>query len=410
MILPLAIVCFFCALVPAIMFAVNLHYYREPPPVPAAAALQPVSILIPARNEAAAIGPALEAALQTRGVAYEIVVMDDNSTDETPTIVQALAAQHPQIRLAQAPPLPGNWNGKQHACWALARAAQNPILCFVDADVRLGPECVARMVHFLETTNTSLVSGFPRQLTGTTLEWLLLPLIHFVLLGFLPIVRMRRGTDPAFAAGCGQFLMLRADHYFACGGHTQIRRTMHDGLRLPKLFRQSGYRTDLADITAHATCRMYTNASQVWSGLAKNATEGLADPSRIVPVSIVLFLGQILPTLLFGLFLAVSLFLALLEKTLGLGVYSTGGAYSTGPDWFRPWFVWTLAAVLFAFLPRILSTIRFRQNWRSAALHPIGILTLLAVQWYSLIRKLSGAPVAWRDRTYTPTPTDTPAA
>jgi hypothetical protein len=403
MIIPLAILCFFCALVPAIMFAVNLHYYREPPPAPGTG-LQAVSILIPARNEAAAIGPALEAALQTRGIAYEIVVMDDNSTDETPAIVQALAAEHPHIRLAQAPPLPSNWNGKQHACWALAQAAHNPILCFVDADVRLGPECVARMVHFLESTNSSLVSGFPRQLTGTTLEWLLLPLIHFVLLGFLPIVRMRRGTDPSFAAGCGQFLMVRADHYFACGGHTQIRRTMHDGLRLPKLFRESGYRTDLADITAHATCRMYTTASQVWSGLAKNATEGLADPARIVPVSIVLFLGQILPTLLCGLFLAISLFLDLLENTLGMGVYSTG------PNPLHAWFVWTIAAVLCAFIPRILSTIRFNQDWRSAALHPIGILTLLLVQWYSLVRKLSGVPVAWRDRTYTPTPTDTPAA
>jgi hypothetical protein len=404
MIIPLAILCFFCALVPAVMFAVNLHYYREPPPAPAAATLQAVSILIPARNEAAAIGPALEAALQTRGIAYEIVVMDDNSTDETAAVVQSIAANHPQIRLAQAPPLPGNWNGKQHACWALANAARNPILCFVDADVRLGPECVARMVHFLENNNTSLVSGFPRQLTGTTLEWLLLPLIHFVLLGFLPIVRMRRGTDPAFAAGCGQFLMVRADHYFACGGHTQIRNTMHDGLRLPKLFRQSGYRTDLADITAHATCRMYTNASQVWSGLAKNATEGIADPARIVPVSIVLFLGQILPALFLGALILTFIFVGPVLGAFGMDVHLTN------PTLFHPWFFWTSAAVLCAFLPRVLSTIRFKQNWRSAALHPIGILTLLLVQWYSLIRKLSGAPIAWRDRTYTPTPTDTPAA
>ncbi len=401
----LAVVCFFCALVPAVMFTVNLHYYREPPPAPATG-LQAVSILIPARNEAAAIGPALEAALQTRGIAYEIIVMDDNSTDETSGIVESLAATHPQIRLAQAPTLPSNWNGKQHACWALAQTAENPILCFVDADVRLSPECVARMVHFLETTNTSLVSGFPRQLTGTTLEWLLLPLIHFVLLGFLPIVRMRRGTDPAFAAGCGQFLMVRADHYFACGGHTQIRRTMHDGLRLPKLFRQSGYQTDLADITAHATCRMYTNASQVWSGLAKNATEGLADPARIVPVSIVLILGQIVPVVLW---LTAMLWALAVELGHGMILVDPWFWFSISAA-FRFWYLWTTAAVLCAFVPRILSTIRFKQDWRSAILHPIGILTLLVVQWYSLIRKLSGAPVAWRDRTYTPTPTDTPAA
>lgn len=396
MIVALAVICFFCAFVPTVMFAVNLRYYREPA-ASFATALQAVSILIPARNEAAAIGPALASVLESRGIAFEVVVMDDNSTDNTGSIVQELAKQHSQVRLAQAPPLPHGWNGKQHACWALAQAAEHPILCFVDADVRLGPECVARMASFLQTTDSSLVSGFPRQITGTTLEWLLLPLIHFVLLGFLPIARMRRGTDPAFAAGCGQFLMVRADHYFACGGHSGIRQTMHDGLRLPKLFRGAGFRTDLADITEYATCRMYTSASQVWSGLAKNATEGLAAPARIVPVTIVLFLGQILPTLLLVSFFCFFGITASLNGAHGMDVHSTHAHL------LRSWFLWTAAAVICGLIPRILSTTRFRQDWRSAAFHPIGILTLLLVQWYSLARKLAGSPVAWRDRTYTPT-------
>jgi hypothetical protein len=401
MIVALAVLCFFCALVPAVMFAVNLHYYREPPPA-STSPLPAVSILIPARNEASAIGPALVAALASRGIDFEIVVMDDNSTDATPQIVRDLAARHPQIRLEQAPPLPTGWNGKQHACWALANAARSPILCFVDADVRLGPECVARMATFLDSSNASLVSGFPRQITGTTLEWLLLPLIHFVLLGFLPIARMRQGPnsrpDPAFAAGCGQFLMVRAEPYFACGGHTQIRNTMHDGLRLPRLLRQAGYRTDLADITSHATCRMYTSASQVWSGLAKNATEGIADPARIVPITLVLFLGQVLP--LIGL-----LWLIFILS----GVLAFGGLVTYTPHENDSAFTAIiLGSVLCAYLPRILATRRFHQDWRSAALHPLGILVLLLVQWYALIRKLTGSPVSWRDRTYIPTPTTPP--
>ena len=222
--------------------------------------------------------------------------MDDGSTDGTDGIVRGLAESDPRVRLERAPALPAGWNGKQHACWALALAARNPVLCFVDADVRLGPECVARMAGFLD--GKALVSGFPRQVTGTALEWLLLPLIHFVLLGFLPITRMRMGTDPALAAGCGQFMMVRAEDYFACGGHSGIKLTMHDGLRLPKLFREAGFSTDLADLTELASCRMYTSAGQVWSGLAKNATEGLAEPKRIVPVSVLLVLGQVLPVAL----------------------------------------------------------------------------------------------------------------
>ena len=143
-----------------------------------------------------------------------------------------------------------------------------------------------------------LVSGFPRQATETWMEWMLLPLIHFVLLGFLPLDRMRKGTDPAFAAGCGQFLMVTREAYVASGGHAEIRATMHDGLLLPRLLRQKGFRTDLADLTGLATCRMYRSAGEVWRGLAKNATEGIAAPARILPISALLFLGQVAPFLL----------------------------------------------------------------------------------------------------------------
>ena len=263
MIVAVAVVVLLCSVVPAVLFCLNLRAYAEPPAV-GAVIVPAVSILIPARNEAGKIGAAVTAALAGRGVEFEVVVMDDGSTDGTDAIVLALAAEDARVRLERAPALPKGWNGKQHACWALALAARNPVLCFVDADVRLGPDCVARMAGFLQ--GNSLVSGFPRQVTGTFLEWMLLPLIHFVLLGFLPIARMRMGTDPAFAAGCGQFMMASRDDYFACGGHSEIKLTMHDGLQLPRLFREAGFRTDLADLTELASCRMYASAAQVWSG------------------------------------------------------------------------------------------------------------------------------------------------
>ena len=390
MIIALAALCFLCALVPAILFVSNLSLYREPPsptgPLPA------VSVLIPARNEAEGIADAVRAVLASTGVTFEVVIMDDGSTDATAEIVQAMAVQDPRVRLERAPALPAGWNGKQHACWAAAHTARHPVMCFVDADVRLRPECLDRMAAFLE--GKSLVSGFPQQITGTSLEWMLLPLIHFVLLGFLPMSRMRASTDPALAAGCGQFMMVRRDDYFACGGHSGIKLTMHDGLRLPRLFREAGLRTDLADLTNLATCRMYTNASQVWNGLAKNATEGLADPRRIFPVSAILILGQVLPFVFLALFAFGLAFLALLRLTVGLGVFN--------PHPTQPWiFVGLMAgSAACAWLPRILGVMRFKQDIRSALLHPFGILLLLGVQFSALARKLRGGTVTWRNRAY----------
>ena len=366
-----------CSLAPAVLFCVNLRRYLPPaaPTPPEASALPAISVLIPARDEEAVIEQAVASVLLSRGVVFEVIVMDDCSTDRTAAIVQRMASADSRVRLEQAPVLPAGWNGKQHACWSLARAAKHGLLCFVDADVRLEPEALARMAAFLRQSDAALVSGFPRQQTVTWMEWLLLPLIHFVLLGFLPMMRMRKTSDPAYAAGCGQFLLARRDAYFACGGHEQIKSTMHDGLLLPKLFRASAYRTDLADLTALATCRMYRNSRQVWQGLAKNATEGIAAPIRILPISLLLLMGEVLP-FVFAVWFGVA------------------GGLSTAV-WVYLW-----VGIGGAWLPRFLAAARFRQSWRGAFLHPAGIVLLLAVQWYSLIRKLMGAPVSWKDRSY----------
>jgi hypothetical protein len=363
-----------CSLAPAVLFCVNWHRYLPPPkavgdPVPS------VSVLIPARNEESGIQAAVESALRSKGVVFEVIVMDDGSTDRTAELVQQMAEADRRIKLRYAPALPAKWNGKQHACWMLAGVAQYDLLCFVDADVRLESECLARMAAMLQHGGQGLVSGFPRQETKTWLEWLLLPLIHFVLLGFLPVERMRRTTDPSFAAGCGQFMLVRREDYFACGGHREISATMHDGLLLPKLFRRHGFRTDLADLTSLATCRMYQSAGQVWQGLAKNATEGIADPARIVPISLLLLMGQVLPFVLAG-------WLCLESKSSAATV------------------VYVLIAIAGAWLPRTLASWRFKQDWRSALLHPLGILMMLAMQWYALGRKLMGSAVSWRERSY----------
>jgi hypothetical protein len=362
------------ATLPALLLAKNLSLYQAPPALEAANSLPRVSILIPARNEERSIESSVAAALASERVELEVIVLDDHSTDRTAQKVQALAARDPRVRLETAPPLPTGWCGKQHACFVLSQLASSDWLLFLDADVRLAPAAAGRAVAFSEQSGAALVSGVPLQETGTLLEKLLIPLIHFILLGFLPLARMRSSTSPSLGAGCGQLFLARRAAYTVIGGHAAVRASLHDGLKLPRAFRAAGFATDLFDATHLATCHMYHSAGEVWRGLAKNAVEGLAAPAMILPATLLLGGGQVLPLLLMLLALGTNASLAVkLIAALALGV---------------------------AYAPRVLAAIRFRQSWLGVALHPLGVALFLTLQWYALLRWALGKPAAWKDREY----------
>jgi glycosyltransferase involved in cell wall biosynthesis len=331
-----------------------------------------VSVLVPARNEERNIRDAIAAVLANRDLDLELIVLDDHSTDGTAKIVSEMARRDSRLRLESTPLLPAGWCGKQHACAVLAQHAMHPYLVFLDADVRLSPDALGRMVGFVREKDVALASGVPLQKLGTFSEWLLLPLIHFVLLAFLPIRRMRQTTAPECSAGCGQLFIARRDAYQACGGHANIRESLHDGIQLPRLFRKAGFRTDLFDATDLATCRMFHRNGEVWRGLARNATEGLAAPKTILPMTIFLLGGQVLP------FCLLTLSFVLSQKQ----------------------FVLALLAVVFALVPRLIASRRFRQPVLSALLHPFGVIGLLSIQWSAFLSSLFGRPRQWRGRVY----------
>jgi len=369
----LALIALVLAAIPCGLFLLNLLVYR-PLADQKSGKAEPISVLIPARNEEKNIRATLAAVLANRGVEFEVIVLDDHSTDGTTSIVSKFATHDARLRLEPAPPLPAGWCGKQYACHVLAMLARHPLLLFIDADVRLAPDALARMVGFMSGSGSALASGVPRQELGTFSERLLLPLIHFVLLGFLPMHAMRRTRWPSMSAGCGQLFIARRDAYVQCGGHAMLRDSLHDGIKLPRVFRQAGFLTDLFDATDLATCRMYHTNAETWRGLGKNATEGLAAPRTIVPMTALLLGGQVLPLVMCAW--------APMLSTLGL--------------------MFAVVATTLAFLPRLTATVLFRQSLGSALLHPLGVLALLAIQWHALARHFLGRPAEWKGRSYGP--------
>jgi glycosyltransferase involved in cell wall biosynthesis len=392
--------CLGCAAVPALLYLWNSFLFREPPAVSVVGeagvprtedssvgeALLPrphrergrsasptsISVLIPARNEELGIAACVESVLASKHVELEVIVLDDHSTDRTAEIVREIAAKDARARLETAPPLPEGWCGKQAACFALSKLARHDIICFLDADVRLKPDALARMVLFLESSGAELVSGFPRQETGTFLEKLLIPLIHWLLLCWLPLWGMRHFRWSAFGAGCGQWFMTTRTAYEKVGGHAAVKASLHDGLTLPRAYRRAGFFTDVCDATNLATCRMYHSASAVWNGLAKNAREGLASNGQIGFWTVVLMCGQVLPL---PLFLGYVFILQQFEE-----------------------------ARIFAAAAFITILVAYRVARRTghpeyeSALHPLGVMLLLAIQWYAIVRAVIGKPVGWKGR------------
>lgn len=361
---------------PTFLFLKNLPLYRRPTLNPDAFRGLSVSILIPARNEARGIRETLNAALTTQHVNFEVVVLDDHSTDETAAIVAEFEQHDPRVRLETAPDLPPGWCGKQHACWVLSQRARYDLWLFLDADVRLTPDGVALATQFHQDCGAALISGVPRQETVSSLEILLIPLIHYLLLSFLPLDRMRQSVHPAYGAGCGQFFFTDRASYVQSGGHAAIRESLHDGLRLPRVYRQAGLMTDLFDATPAGVCRMYRDNREVWRGLSKNATEGLASPAMIIPATVLLIGPLVLPI-------------------MGHFLFQAGLIH----QWLGP--VCAIPIVLTP-LPRVLAAERFQQYRWSALFHPFGVMVFLVIQWLALFRKFCGRPARWKERTYQP--------
>lgn len=341
-----------------------------------------VSVLIPARDEAAGIRASLESILASRGVDLEVVVLDDHSTDDTASIVAELGRRDDRVRCVAGRPLPAGWNGKQFACSQLAEAATHNALVFLDADVRLHPDGLATLEAYREATGTSLLSAFPRQRAETWLEAWLIPMMHTILLGFLPIRRMRESRHPAYAAGCGQLFVTDRAAYRQAGTHEAIRGSRHDGVKLPRAYREAGLSTDVVDGTDLAECRMYQSTAEVVRGLLKNATEGLANAKLIVPFTTVLLGGAVLPWVI-----------------LVCGLIS-GSTASIAIS---------VVAIVVSYLPRAASAWRFRQPLAGAICHPAATTVFVALQWVALANQLTGRQVAWRGRVETTGQTPTSA-
>jgi chlorobactene glucosyltransferase len=259
-----------------------------------------VSILIPARNEAKRIEPCLRGMLVQDYPHYEILVLDDRSSDRTFNLVQAYAKRNPSMRSAhsgRAPQLkvfrgkelPQGWIGKPWACQQLARRAKGEWLFFTDADTEHGPEMLKRTVQMAERRKADVLTLFTRQITKTWMEIMVIPVMAYTLLAFLP-ARWSLGKNSffnRFAGVSGQFVFIKQKVYRAFGGHETVKNEIVEDLNFGKQVVRRGYRLVYGDGSDFSFCRMYTNAKEVWEG---ERFPGF-DPGRGCAVCYLIFWG-----------------------------------------------------------------------------------------------------------------------
>ena len=229
-----------------------------------------VSILVPARNEERNISGCVQSLLALDYPSFEVLVLDDQSSDNTRSILEKISDSSPKLRIYNGEPPSGNQVGKNWACSQLASQARGELLFFTDADTFHQPETLRIIVSTLVGEQADLLTGFPRQEVHTWGERLLVPFFSWALLCFNPLELAYRLRIPALSSALGQLMLFRREAYLAVGGHNGVSSSIVDDLALARQIKKAGFRLRVVHVADLISCRMYNNSSEAFAGFAKN--------------------------------------------------------------------------------------------------------------------------------------------
>ena len=354
-------------------------------PLPALPAEQAphVAVIVPARNESANIRDCLQSLLAQCYPAsrFGVLVVDDESADDTARIVAVMAEQNVRLSLLRSPPLPPGWVGKSHACWigATAAPAQTRWLCFLDADVRAAPALLVSAVRTAGDEGIDLLSLMPRQELRSFAERLILPCGLFIL-AFCQDLRRRQAPDSADATATGQFMLIRREAYAVAGGHAAVASAICEDVALARLIKRRGHKVVLRSGDRLLSTRMYTGWQTLWPGLAKNLVEMLGGP------------GTALATALLAVPLAWAVVIVPAVDGLGCLDAGDGACVALAP---------ALVASAAALGLHLAGAVHFRIPMWYGLLFPVGYTVGALMVLDSVCRRWRGS-VSWKGRSYQP--------
>lgn len=334
-----------------------------------------LSVIVPARNEEACLADCLRSLVGQTGPAYELLVVDDHSSDATRAIVAGFPVQ-----LITADPLPPGWSGKCNAAWTGAKAAKGKWLLFTDADTRHQPNSIASGLAEAIEFDAALLSYSPQQEVHSFAERALMPVIFAELAATYRPKEVSDPNSPAAAAN-GQYLLISRDAYDAIGGHAAVATTILEDVELAKRVKQAAYKLQFRQSDVVST-RMYRSFPQMWEGWTKNLALLFPHPRRLAAWRIAEF--------------AVIVFAGLLAIGMAASRSKVGAAVSAS----------VAATFLVFFLLRIR---RAHFDWLSNSLAIFGLPLFAALLLNSDISHNRGA-VRWKGRQYRGMSAEPPAS
>lgn len=339
-----------------------------------------VSAVVAARDEAENIEAAVRSLLAQEGVDMEVVVVDDQSSDDTLKILRRIEAEASpgKMLVLEQKKLPPGWIGKNYAVELGQGRARGDFLLFTDADVLHGPRAVWNAVSAMEREKLDHLALFPRLEAGSLVEALVLPL--FVLLYQIRFVDPR-ASDPTspHGTGIGAFNLVRADAYRLRGTHARIRQSVIDDIALGLMMREEGGRGSVMRALGQVRQRPYRSMKELYFGMKKSVLAQWKNSAPLAVAAAALLVTAALAP--FALMLA------------GL------------PLWWKGHAPWLVAPAALAALCPMLGLLKARSMLRfeplAALLFPIGALVIATSAIHAAVVFSVKGTVEWRGRTYT---------
>ena len=333
-----------------------------------------VSVLIPARNEERTLPSCLDSLIAQTYANYEIVILDDQSTDGTWELISSYERRYPgRVRAVRGEPLgPGGWFGKPHAMQQLSRYAAGDYFLFTDADTVHGPQSVAWAVTNLEAHHADCLSGYVFQEMNTIGEQFIVPATYIMSAMLLPLWLITALRAPGISFAIGQLILFRRRAFEAIGGYERVRGTISDDLAIARELKRAGFREVFLDIRRHVRCRMYDGYRASFDGMAKNIYDLARHRSVFFAAAVTLLVGIVVLPLALVPIQILTGSPALQRTLLSVGLFFVAWSlvlYDRGLPWFLPF------------------------------LYPILFVHLLYMAWWGVGHAITGQGVVWKGRT-----------